>query len=417
MNVFERLESEVRSYCRCFPAVFKTARGHQLFDAQGRAWTDFFAGAGALAYGHNHPRLKQALAAYLAEDGITHSLDFHTEAKARFLERLDAVVLQPRGLRYKVQFPGPTGTNAVEAALKLARKVTRRPWVAGFTRGYHGMTLGALALTANPDKRAGAGVPLPYAVTLPFDGTLGDTQVSLAALERLLDDPSSGIDPLAAIVLETVQAEGGVNVASVAWLQGVAELCRRHGTLLIVDDIQVGCGRTGPFFSFERAGIVPDLVVLSKALSGLGLPLAVVLIRPELDIWAPGEHNGTFRGNNHAFVTAAEALAWWEDDALSREIVQKGEQIARRLGAMADSRPDLGGRVRGLGMIQGLAFEDPALAGEVSRQAFERGVLVETAGPGGCVLKLLPPLTIEPDALDAGLDVLQAVVAGLPRPK
>jgi diaminobutyrate-2-oxoglutarate transaminase len=288
-EIVHRLESEVRSYCRSFPVVFQRAQGAELFDERGRSYLDFFAGAGTLNYGHNDPTLKERLIEYIAGSGITHGLDMTTSAKCRFLELFEARILKPRKLDYKVMFPGPTGANAVEASLKLARKVTGRSNVISFTNAFHGMTLGALAATGNGEKRAGAGVALSGVTRMPFDGYLGPTVDTLDYLEKALDDPSSGVDAPAALIVETIQAEGGVNVGSIPWLRRLERIARSCGALLIVDDIQVGCGRTGPFFSFERAGLKPDIVCLSKSLSGYGLPLAVVLMRPELDVWKPGD--------------------------------------------------------------------------------------------------------------------------------
>jgi len=408
MQVIERLESEVRTYCRAFPTVFSRASGAWLEDTRGRRYLDFFAGAGALNYGHNHPVLKQALIEYVSADGVTHSLDMTTEAKIRFLEALERRVLRPRDLPYKVMFPGPTGTNAVEAALKLARKYTGRTQVVSFTNAFHGMTLGALAVTGNAAKRDAAGVPLSNVVRAPYCNYLGADADSLGYLETLFEDRSSGIDAPAAILLETVQAEGGVNVASATWLRKLALLARRHGALLIVDDIQVGCGRTGAFFSFEEMGIVPDIVCLSKSLSGYGLPLAVTLMRHELDVWKPGEHNGTFRGHNPAFVTAAAALDhFWSDSALSKTVDEKSATARARLEKMAIACDAM---VRGRGLILGMSCRDPQLARRISRHAFDQGLIVETAGADDQVLKLLPPLTITPDELVEGLDRLERAV-------
>lgn len=411
LETFERLESEVRGYIRSFPTVFDRAKGSQLVDSQGREYVDFFAGAGVLNYGHNPPEIKQELLAYLERDGVVHTLDMASEAKRRFLERFAEVILEPRGLPYKVQFPGPTGTNAVEAALKLARKVTGRHNVLAFTDGYHGMTLGSLAVTGNAGKRAGAGVPLTHVTRLPFDGYLGSDVDTLELLRAYLEDTSSGVDKPAAAILETVQAEGGVRVASFDWLKRLAALLEEHGVLLIIDDIQVGCGRTGPFFSFEPAGIVPDIVVLSKSLSGYGLPLAVVLMKPEHDAWAPGEHNATFRGHNPAFVTATAALERWRDDELTREVERKGEQVEERLTAIAERHADAAGlAVRGRGFIWGLVCPDGETAGRISKEAFEHGLVIETAGPQGEVVKFLAPLTIGDEELARGLEILEQAV-------
>ena len=412
MNTFEQYESEVRGYCRNFPAVFSSAKGAWMTDADGRRYLDFFCGAGVLNYGHNPDRIKQALLGYLMRDGITHTLDMYSEAKERFIDQFNEVILKPRGLHYKFQFPGPTGTNAVEAALKLARKVTGREQVVGFTNAFHGMTLGALAVTGNGFKRAGAGVPLSHTASLPFDGYMGPESDTLDYFEMMLNDDGSGLDLPAAVIIETVQAEGGVNVASIAWLKRLREITERHGIVLIVDDIQVGCGRTGKFFSFEEAGIIPDIVTLSKSLSGYGLPLALVLIKPELDQWAPGEHNGTFRGHCPAFVTATAALSFWKDEQLERAVFTKQAIIEKRL-AHIGTIEGAESTVRGRGMIQGIEFADPTLAGRISAACFERGLIVETAGIDDQVLKLLPSLTIEESELKLGLDIIEDSVRAL----
>ena len=405
MKTFEEYESDVRSYCRNFPTIFTRAKEQTIWDEGGRPYLDFFAGAGALNYGHNNSVLKEQLLSYLDGDGITHSLDMATEAKGQFIEALQTLILKPRDLAYKVMFTGPTGTNAVEAALKLARKVTGRSNVVAFTNAFHGMTLGALALTGNEMKRSGAGLPLQGVSHVPYDGYFGDGIDSIAALEQLLSDESSGLEQPAAVVVETVQAEGGVNVASTEWLQNLAKLTRSVGALLVVDDIQAGCGRTGSFFSFERAGICPDIVCLSKSLSGYGLPLAVTLFRPELDCWEPGEHNGTFRGHNLAFVTATAALEeYWSSKELQNEVRRKGEAVRKRLEAVAD-RYD--GTARGLGLLQGIEFGDPEAASKVSEAAFERGLLFETSGPRGEVAKVMPPLTVSDAELERGLDLFE----------
>ncbi len=404
MHLFNQLESRVRGYCRSFPVVFTTARGDVIIDEQGREYLDFFAGAGALNYGHNPPQLKAALLEYLINDGITHGLDMATTAKRQLLETLDRLILKPRGLDYKLMFPGPTGTNAVEAALKLARKVTQRESVISFTNGFHGMTLGSLALTGNASKRAGAGVPLNHVTHMPYCGYFDGEIDSISMVEQFLVDASSGVDLPAAFILETVQAEGGVNVASADWLQRLTRLAKRFEILMIIDDIQVGCGRTGSFFSFEPYGLEPDLICLSKSLSGYGLPLSIVLIKPELDRWEPGEHNGTFRGHNPAFVTATTALqTFWSDSGLGQEVKRKAAFMRDHLLEIAN---EFDGELSGRGMIQGLRFTDPAMAQRVAKKAFENGLIIETCGSQDEVLKLLPPLTISDDHLNQGLGIL-----------
>ncbi len=405
MSVFERRESEVRSYSRGWPTVFDTALGSRLRDETGREYLDFFGGAGVLNYGHNNPVFKEALLDYISRDGVAHSLDMASVAKREFLESIESRILTPRGLDYKVQFPGPTGTNAVEAALKLARKVTGRESVINFTNAFHGMTLGSLSVTGNSMKRGGAGIPLVHATPMPFDNYFDGVTEDFHWFSRVLDDSGSGLNRPAAVIVETVQGEGGVNVARPEWLRGLAELCAERDILLIVDDVQMGCGRTGPFFSFEIAGITPDIVTVSKSISGFGLPLALTLFKSELDMWLPGEHNGTFRGNNHAFVTGRAALeTYWADDKLEKETLRKGEMVRGRLDEIADGHD--GVSTRGRGLIQALAFADKAAAGKVCAAAFDRGLLLETAGPDDEVVKLLPPLTTTDEEFAEGLDIM-----------
>jgi diaminobutyrate-2-oxoglutarate transaminase len=412
-EVYASVESEVRSYCRAWPTVMDRAEGSWLTDTVGTRYLDFFAGAGALNYGHNNPHLKVPLLAYLMSDKIVHSLDVATEAKTDFLQTFDRLILRPRNLDYKVQFPGPTGTNAVEAALKLARKVTGREAIINFTNAFHGMTLGALSVTGNSMKRAGAGIPLVHATPMPYDNYFDGVTEDFHWFERVLDDSGSGLNRPAAVIVETVQGEGGLNVARTEWLQALTELCRRRDILLIIDDVQMGCGRTGSFFSFEEAGIVPDIVTLSKSISGYGLPMALTLFRRDLDVWAPGEHNGTFRGHNPAFVTATAALkTYWETSLFSDKVRTKGWLVRDRMESIAASSPGI--EARGRGMAQGLKFAEPALAAAVCRAAFDRGLLMETSGPSDEVAKLLPPLTTSETDLEAGTDILaEAVTAAL----
>jgi diaminobutyrate-2-oxoglutarate transaminase len=414
MNPFEELESEVRSYCRSWPVVFDRAVGSRMYDEDGESYLDFFSGAGALNYGHNHPELKRALLSYVERDAVTHSLDMWTAAKRDLLVTLRDKVLAPRGLDYRVMFPGPAGTNAVEAALKLARKVTGREAVVCFTNAFHGMTLGSLSVTGNSMKRGGAGIPLVHATPMPFDNYLDGQVPDFLWLETLLADTGSGLNAPGAVIVETVQGEGGINVARDEWLRGLADLCQRHGILLIVDDIQMGCGRTGPFFSFETAGITPDIVCLSKSISGYGLPLALTLFKPELDVWEPGEHNGTFRGVSPAFVTGTRALElFWSDRTLQDSTEAKGDFTQSALTKIALDHTDLDLEVRGRGLAWGLAFPQPELAGAVTAEAFRRGLLMETAGSDSEVVKLMPALTITDDELADGLQTLSDSVAAV----
>ncbi|MEV0265584.1 diaminobutyrate--2-oxoglutarate transaminase [Streptomyces sp. NPDC050617] len=411
LSVFETLESEVRSYCRSWPAVFDRAQGSYMYDEDGHTYLDFFSGAGALNYGHNNPVLKRALIDYIARDGVTHGLDMGTTAKRAFLESFQNMILRPRDLPYKVMFPGPTGTNAVEAALKLARKVKGRESIVSFTNAFHGMSLGSLAVTGNAFKRAGAGIPLVHGTPMPFDNYFDGRVPDFLWFERLLEDQGSGLNTPAAVIVETVQGEGGINVARPEWLRALADLCKRRDMLLIVDDIQMGCGRTGAFFSFEEAGITPDIVTLSKSIGGYGMPMSLTLFKPELDVWEPGEHNGTFRGNNPSFVTAAAALdTYWADGQTEKQTLARGEQVEQALRAICEEHVRLGAEYRGRGLVWGLEFTDKSRATAVARRAFELGLLIETSGPESEVIKLLPALTVTPEELDEGLRTLARAV-------
>jgi diaminobutyrate-2-oxoglutarate transaminase len=412
MTIFDRLESEVQSYARSFPVTFDKAQGDYLYSKDGKQYIDFLAGAGTLNYGHNNPVLKQALIDYIMRDGITHGLDMHTAAKADFLKAFSEQILIPRDMEYTFQFTGPTGTNAVEAALKLARKVTGRSNIVSFTNGFHGVTLGAVAATGNSHHRGGAGVALGDVSRMPYCGYYGRDADSLKMMDKLLSDPSSGVDLPAAMIVEPVQGEGGLNVANNTWLRGLETLCRKHDILLIIDDIQAGCGRTGTFFSFEASGIKPDIITMSKSLSGYGLPFAIVLIRPDLDIWEPGEHNGTFRGNNHAFVTAAAAIRhYWSDGKFAAEITKKSALVTKRFKQISELYGVANIQPKGRGMMQGLSCRDGEIAGEIGRACFERGLVIETCGNHDQVVKVFCPLTIDKEVLERGLDILADSVA------
>ncbi|MGW4395221.1 diaminobutyrate--2-oxoglutarate transaminase [Amycolatopsis nivea] len=414
MSIFEELESEVRSYSRGWPVVFDRAQGSRLYSEDGKAYLDFFAGAGALNYGHNNPHLKKALIDYIQRDGVTHALDMYTVAKRDFLETFREKILAPRELDYKIVFPGPGGANAVEAALKLARKVTGKESVINFTNAFHGMTLGALSVTGNSMKRGAAGIPLVHATPMPYDKYFDGAMPDFMYFEKLLEDSGSGLNEPAAVIVEGVQGEGGINAARLEWLKGLDDLCKRHGILLILDDVQMGCGRTGPFFSFEDAGISPDIVCLSKSIGGYGLPMALTLIKPELDVWEPGEHNGTFRGISPAFVTATEALrVYWSDDELEKSTKAKGERIASTFKDLVESYPEANLTAKGRGLARGLEFANGELAGAVCKAAFERGLLMETSGPDGEVMKLLPPLTLTDEELSEGLAIITESVAAV----
>ena len=411
-SIFEHLESNVRTYCRSFPAVFKKAKGAILTDEKGREYIDFLAGAGALNYGHNPDFIKHRLVEYLLDDGVTQGLDLHTVIKREFLEIFERIVLGPRNLDYKVQFCGPTGANSIEAALKLARIATQRANVVSFTGGWHGMTAGCLAVTGNQEHRAAAGVPLHSVTRCPYPTGPRAISNGLELLESWLTDSSSGVELPAAVILETVQGEGGIYVAPTEWLKRLRELCDQFGILLIIDDVQAGCGRTGTFFSFERAGIVPDIVCLSKSIGGYGLPMSLVLMRRTLDCWQPGQHTGTFRGNQLAYLAATAALELWAEHDFEDSIAHRSQIIEHFLqDRIAALHPRIA--YRGLGMIWGVDMGQvgsTVVAKRVSKRCFENGLIIERCGRDDETLKILPPLNIDEDHLIAGLEILSAAI-------
>ncbi|WP_342428952.1 diaminobutyrate--2-oxoglutarate transaminase [Paenibacillus sp. FSL L8-0158] len=411
MNTFEALESNVRSYCRSFPVVFNKAKNDVLYTEAGKGYIDFFAGAGALNYGHNNDFMKNRLLDYLTSDRIMHGLDMYTTAKQEFMESFSERILQPKGLNYKLQFCGPTGTNAVEAALKLARKVKNRNGIFAFMGAFHGMSLGSLSITSNNAMRESAGVSLNNVTFMPYNSTFNGMDTILY-MEQLLTDTHSGVEKPAAIILETVQAEGGIHIADTEWLRDLRQLCDDHDILLIVDDIQVGCGRVGSFFSFERAGIVPDMVVLSKSISGYGLPMSLLLLKPELDIWSPGEHNGTFRGNQLAFVGAKAALEFRDTVELEAQVKEKEAFVQQFLREHIQSIDPLI-EIRGLGLIWGIDVSHlgEAFAKEVATLCFSRGLIIERAGRNDTVIKIMPALTISLENLRKGCDIIKESMA------
>lgn len=408
-EIFEQNESSVRSYCRKYPVVFKRAKGSYIYDQDGKAYLDFLAGCGALNYGHNNDEIKGAVVDYLMNDNISHAMDMYTEAKAEFIETFKSEILDKRDLQYRIMFCGSTGTNAVEAALKLARKNKKRSNVIAFMGAFHGMTLGSLALTTDKTSRDGAGVSLNNVTFIPYESGFHTKLDSLDYLETILLDDHSGVEKPAAVIVETVQAEGGIYVASVEWLKKLEKICHDNDMLLIVDDIQVGCSRTGTFFSFERAGIKPDMVTLSKSIGGYGFPMSLLLIKEELDIWKPAEHNGTFRGNQVAFVAAKKAIEYNVNHNLNDDVKKKGEFVKAYLEkTVLTLNKDIA--IRGLGLIYGIDFgkleNGGELAHKIADKCFERQMIIERAGRGDSVLKILPPLTITEDELKKGMDII-----------
>lgn len=413
LSIFDQYESEVRGYIRSFPTTFEKSKGAEIWDVDGKRYIDFFAGAGALNYGHNNPVINDAVIDYLQNDGIGHALDMATVAKRKFIESFVTNILKPRNLEYKLQFVGPTGTNAVESALKIARKVKKRTQVMSFTNGFHGMSMGSLSITGNRYYHdENYGVPA-YTTQVPFHNYLGSEVNTIAYLRKILEDDSSGTELPAAIVLETIQAEGGINVAGAEWLRELRKICDDFDILMIVDDIQTGNGRSGDFFSFERAGIQPDIVTLSKSI-GAGHPMSLVLIKPELDKWSPGEHSGTFRGNNLAFVASEAAISrYWADNQFAEEVKGKSQIVEAKMRALGDKYADHIIDVRGHGMIWGMEFKQAELTAKVCTLAFEKGLVIETAGSESQVIKFLGPLVISEALLEEGFAILDEAMAAV----
>lgn len=408
VKTFEQYESSVRSYCRHFPAVFSKAKGAEMFDEDGKGYIDFFCGAGALNYGHNNSYIQDALISYIQSDGLLHGMDMYTPAKRAFLDTLQERVLKPRGLDYRVMCCGPTGTNAVEAALKLARKITGRSNIFAFMGCFHGMTLGSLSLTTEAYARNAAGVTLTDCTHIPAPYMFPELDV-IAYMQRLLEDDHSGVEKPAALIMETVQAEGGIYPFSPEFLRGCRKFCDDNDILLIVDDIQAGCARTGTFFSFERAGIKPDMVALSKSIGGMGMPMALLLIKPDDDIWKPAEHNGTFRGNQLGFVAGKAALEFMLDDHVEEQVQRKAVIVENFI--RNEILPlDVGLSYRGIGLMWGIDCSklggDP-VSEAVVEACFKRNLILERAGRGSSVVKIMPPLVIEEDLLKQGLEIVK----------
>ncbi|HGY9625032.1 aspartate aminotransferase family protein [Pseudomonas juntendi] len=418
----QRQESNARSYPRRIPLALKRARGIHVEDVEGRQFIDCLAGAGTLALGHNHPVVIEAIQQVLADELPLHTLDLTTPVKDRFVQ--DLFGLLPEALRRdaKIQFCGPTGTDAVEAALKLVRTATGRSTVLAFQGAYHGMSQGALSLMGSLGPKQplaallGNGVqfmPYPYDYRCPFGlGGEAGVRANLQYLENLLCDPEAGVALPAAVIVEVVQGEGGVIPADIQWLRGLRAITERAGVALIVDEIQSGFARTGRMFAFEHAGIVPDVVTLSKAIGG-SLPLAVVVYRDWLDTWRPGAHAGTFRGNQMAMAAGSAVMGYLVEHRLAEHAEAMGQRLRNHLLGLQQDYPQLGD-VRGRGLMLGVELVDPAgerdalghppasraLAPKVQRECLRRGLILELGGRHGAVVRFLPPLIISAEQVD-----------------
>ena len=419
-------ESNARTYPRRLPLAIARAAGCYVEDLDGNVFIDFLNGAGSLPLGHSHPELLEAIERQLPL--LTHGLDFPTEIRDEFVEaQLSMLPEQMRG-RTKIAFCGPTGANAVEAALKLCKTATGRSDVVAFHGGYHGGSHGAMAVSAGVEtKERVAGqmpgvhfFPFPYALRSPLDGdreTLGARCAEY--LERSLRDPIGGTPLPAAVILEVVQGEGGVIPAGTEFLQGVRNVTRELGIPLIVDEIQCGCGRSGSWFAFEQHGIVPDVIVLSKALGGVGMPASVILYDESLDAWSPGAHTGTFRGFQPAFAAGVVALRIIRRDEVLENVRVLGALALAALEELADEF-DIVAEARGAGLMLGIELADPmsgrpdtAAAIAAQRAALERGLIVELGGRDDAVVRLLPPLNVTRHTLDQALAILREAVAAV----
>jgi diaminobutyrate-2-oxoglutarate transaminase len=427
IEVMKRQESKARTYAATFEAVFESGAGIRVRDQTGREIIDCLACAGALPLGHDHPEVREALLRFLGSGQLYQALDLTTPAKFEFVRELFASLPDLWATRTKIQFCSPSGSDAVEAAMKLTRYATGRQPIIAFHGAYHGMTGGALAAMGNLSPKAGTVVtaghvhfaPYPYRYRCPFgtDGSATD-QLSIQYLSSLLSDPESGVPRPAAVMLEAVQGEGGCIPVSDDWLRALRKLTREHGVPLVIDEVQTGFARTGTMFAFERAGIVPDVLVLSKALGG-GFPLAAVVYDEALDQWPRGMHAGTFRGNQIAMVAGMTAMQIIKRDRLDLHAAAMGAELMAGLGEIARHHPELGD-VRGRGLMVGVEVVKPcaaprpprdgALTAAIKRAAFARGLLIESGGRDGAVLRFLPPLIVTRRDIGEILDRFQAAV-------
>lgn len=426
-------ESAARTYARSLPVVPVRARGMTIEGADGRRYLDCLSGAGTLALGHNHPVVLEAIRAVLDSGAPLHVLDLATPVKDAFTTALFETLPRELADRGRVQFCGPAGTDAVEAAVKLVRTATGRGGLLAFSGGYHGMTAAALAATGDTAVRGAAGgtadarvtrLPYPYDYRCPF-GVGGEQGAELSArlTESLLDDPKGGIQPPAGMLLEPVQGEGGVIPAPDTWLRRMRDITAARGVPLIADEVQTGVGRTGAFWAVEHSGVVPDVMVMSKAIGG-SLPLAVIVYREELDSWRPGAHAGTFRGNQLAMAAGAATLTYVRRNGLAGRAALLGARMLAHLRTLAAGHPCIGD-VRGRGLMLGIELVDPdaapglrgvlptapRLAAAVRAAALDRGLIVELGGRDSSVIRLLPPLTITEEQSEAVLDRLADALA------
>lgn len=421
LDLQELYESNARSYPRRLPIAIERASGSFIEDVDGNVYLDFLTGAGVLSLGHSHPELVATAQRQLTT--YVHGLDLPTPVKDAFTQA--QLSMLPEGLRdrMKLHFCGPTGANGVEAAIKLCKTATGRADVVSFQGGFHGSTAGAMAVSGALDAKRPIGGALPGVHFFPYSycarcplGLKPDSCDTNCAtyLERALTDTNGGIVRPAAVILELVQGEGGSIPATPEFARRVRAITRKLDIPLIVDEVQTGCGRTGTWFAFEQYGIEPDVIVASKALSGLGLPVAVLIYDRKLDTWEPGAHIGTFRGNQLAFATGVKAIEVIKRDRILENVRARGEQLRAHLESLARCTPWISA-VRGLGLMLGVELADPvsgapasALAADVQAAALRNGLIIEVGGRGDCVIRMLPALNITAEAVDAACTALTA---------
>jgi diaminobutyrate-2-oxoglutarate transaminase len=410
-------ESAARTYARSLPIVPVRARGLTIEGADGRRYLDCLSGAGTLALGHNHPVVLEAIKKVLDSGAPLHVLDLATPVKDAFTTELFATLPRQFADNARIRFCGPAGTDAVEAALKLVRTATGRSGLLAFTGAYHGMTAGALDASGGATDVRVTRLPFPHNYRCPF-GIGGDRGAELSArwTEHLLDDPKSGVSTPAGMILEPVQGEGGVIPTPDDWMRRMREITATRSIPLIADEVQTGVGRTGTFWAVEHSGVVPDVMVLSKAIGG-SLPLAAIVYRSELDAWQPGAHAGTFRGNQLAMAAGAATLAFVRENRLADRAATLGARMLGQLQGLAASHPRIGD-VRGRGLMIGVELVDPdaaasdavvpppapSFAAAVRQECLNRGLIVELGGRHAGVVRLLPPLTLTDEQAVAVLD-------------
>ncbi|WP_327272526.1 diaminobutyrate--2-oxoglutarate transaminase family protein [Streptomyces sp. NBC_01224] len=422
-------ESAARTYARSLPIVPVRARGMTIEGADGRRYLDCLSGAGTLALGHNHPVVLEAIRKVIDSGAPLQVLDLATPVKDAFTTELFATLPRQFADNARIQFCGPAGTDAVEAAFKLVRAATGRSGLLAFTGAYHGMTAGALAASGGAEDVRVTRLPFPQNYRCPF-GIGGERGAEIAArwTENLLDDPKGGAPAPAGMILEPVQGEGGVNPAPDSWMRQMREITETRSVPLIADEVQTGVGRTGAFWAVEHSGIVPDVMVLSKAIGG-SLPLAVIVYRSELDTWQPGAHAGTFRGNQLAMAAGTATLAFVREHRLAERAATLGARMVARLQALATDHPSIGD-VRGRGLMIGVELVDPeaaarggspepppapVLAAAVQQECLRRGLIVELGGRHSTVVRLLPPLTLTDEQATAVVDRLADALAAAER--